>query len=125
MALITSVCVPIKAAQIIGAKQYNCSGNISACPAPLKKFWVDYGNKMLDALDALPVLHGAYVHNCQQHFQTSTGSPWATDTVNGTVMHAAAATWYSAAIQGTQESIPRSVDRCDVSPCGADICDGK
>ena len=98
---------------INGAKQYNCSGNISACPAPLKTFWVDYGNKMLDALDALPVLHGAYVHNCQQHFQTSTGSPWATDTVNGTVMHAAAATWYSAAIKGTQGIHP-SV-----------ICDGK
>ena len=80
---------------------------------------------MLALLDALPSRHGAYVHNCQQHCQTGTGSPWATDTVNGTAMHAAAATWYTAAIQGTQGSIPRSVDRCDVLPCGADICDGR
>ena len=36
-------------------------------------------------------------------------------------MHAAAATWYSAAIKGTQEYIPLSVDRRDVSPCGADM----
>ena len=32
---------------------------------------------------------------------------------------------YKAAIEGTQESVPRWVDRCDVVPCGDDICDGK
>ena len=31
--------------QIIGAG--DCGSNISACPAPLQKFWVDYGNEML------------------------------------------------------------------------------
>ena len=70
----------------------SCGSNISACPAPLLKFWVDYGNSMLTMLDALPPRHGAYLHNCQQHCQTGVGS-WNTDTVNGTVMHAAVATW--------------------------------
>ena len=108
--------------QIIGAG--DCGSNISSCPKPLLKFWTDYGNEMLSLLDSVPKRHGAYIHNCQQHCQTGSG-PWDTDTVGGTSMHGAVTTWYAAAIKGTQESIPRSVDRCDVTPCSGDICDGK
>ena len=108
--------------QIIGAG--DCGTNISACPTALQKFWVDYGNQMLSLLDALPNRHGAYVHNCQQHCQTGLGQ-WDTDTIGGTAMHAAVSALYAAAIKGTQESIARSVDRCDVTPCAGDICDGK
>ena len=79
---------------------------------------------MVAQLDALPARHGAYVHNCQSHCQTGTG-PWTTDTVNGTHMHVAVARWYAAALEGTQASVPRSIDRCDVKPCGADTCNGK
>ena len=76
---------------------------------------------MVKRLDALPARHGAYLHNCQQHCQTGlTG--YTTDTVNGTHMWQAVATWYAAAIEGTQESVPRHVDRCDVLPCGNDVC---
>lgn len=113
-----------QAKQIIGAGQFNCSNDITGCPAPLRQFWVDYGNQMISMLDALPARHGAYLHNCQSHCQTGAGS-WSTDTVNGTHMHAAVAQWYAAALKGQQESVPRFVDRCDVEPCGNDICDGK
>jgi hypothetical protein len=92
--------------------------------APVLAFWVDYGNAMIKMLDALPARHGAYLHNCQSHCQTGDG-PYITDTINGTHLEKAVATWYAAAIKGTQESVPRSVDRCDVTPCDGDICKGK
>jgi hypothetical protein len=111
-------------AQIIGANAFKCTANISACPAPIKAFWVDYGNEMVQLLDALPARHGAYLHNCQSHCQTGLG-PWTSDTVNGTYMGQAVATWYAAAMKGTQASVPRSIDRCDVEPCAPDICNGK
>jgi hypothetical protein len=111
-----------QAAQIISAGK--CGSDISSCSAPLLKFWVDYGNEMVRLLDALPARHGAYLHNCQSHCQTGRGQ-WNTDTVNGTHMFQAVATWYTAAVAGTQASIPRSVDRCDVVPCASDICNGK
>jgi hypothetical protein len=112
-----------QAAQIIGAGAFNCSTEIASCPTPIKTFWVDYSNKMISLLDALPARHGAYLHNCQSHCQTGPG-PWTTDTINGTYMGKAVASWYAAALQGTQESIPRHVDRCDVTPCAGDICNG-
>ena len=108
--------------QIIGAGE--CGSNITSCSKPLLKFWTDYGNEMLSLLDSVPKRHGAYLHNCQQHCQTGPGQ-WDTDTVGGTSMHDAVSTWYAAAIKGTQESMPRLVDRCDVTPCAGDICDGK
>ena len=111
-----------QAAQIIGAAA--CRANISSCAAPLQKFWVDYGNLMVSKLDALPARHGAYLHNCQSHCQTGVGM-WTTDTVNGTNMGQAVATWYAAAVQGTQASVPRAIDRCDVVPCGSDVCQGR
>jgi hypothetical protein len=79
---------------------------------------------MVELLDQLPMRHGAYLHNCQSHCQTGPG-PYTTDTVNGTHMGQAVASWYAAALQGTQESLPRHVDRCDVTPCGNDTCNGK
>ena len=113
-------------AQIIGARsgKHNCDTNISACPPALRSFWVSYGQEMVAKLDALPARHGAYLHNCQQHCQTGPGD-WSTDTVNGTHMDAAVATWYAAALAGTQEAVPRSVDRCDLVPCAGDVCNGK
>jgi hypothetical protein len=113
-----------QANQIIGAGGFKCGSNISACPVPVLKFWVDYGNEMIRLLDALPARHGAYLHNCQSHCQTGVGS-WSTDTVNHTIMGQAVATWYAAAMAGTQASVPRSIDRCDVVPCTPDICMGK
>ena len=104
-------------------KAGNCTHDIANCPTPVKDFWVDYAHKMVTLLDALPARHGAYLHNCQQHCQTGDGD-WSTDTVNGTIMAQAVATWYTAAIQGTQASVPRHVDRCDVHPCGKDVCNG-
>ena len=109
-------------AQIIGAAGYKCNANISACPANISAFWVDYGQEMVRRLDALPARHGAYLHNCPSHCQTGPGS-WTTDTVNGTHMGQAVATWYAAAMRGEQAAVPRSVDRCDRAPCGGDVCD--
>ena len=39
-------------------------------------------------------------------------------------MEQAVATWYTAALQGSQALVPRYVDRCDVVPCAGDICNG-
>jgi hypothetical protein len=109
-------------AQIIGAG--DCAEAIANCSANLGNFWVGYGKQMLEKLDALPTRHGAYIHNCQSHCQTGTG-PWNTDTVDGTHMHAAVATFYAAALKGEQTRLPRHVDRCDEKPCAGDICNGK
>eukprot|EP00040_Diaphanoeca_grandis_P020239 m.107608 g.107608 ORF g.107608 m.107608 type:complete len:416 (+) comp27811_c2_seq1:300-1547(+) len=108
-----------QAKRIIGA---NCS--ISQCDPALQTFWVKYGQEMVRLLDELPARHGVYVHNCQSHCQTGTG-PWSTDSVNGTIMQQAVTSWYAAALQGTQATLPRHIDRCDVLPCGEDVCDGK
>ena len=109
-------------AQIIGAGK--CAANITGCPADVQAFWVDYGHSMLALLDAMPARHGAYIHNCQSHCQTGFGAGYNSDTVNGTVMGDAVAQWHAAAMAGTQESVPRHVDRCDLVPCANDICKG-
>ena len=36
-----------QAGQIIGAAAFKCNDNITSCPGPIKKFWVDYGNEMV------------------------------------------------------------------------------
>ena len=112
-----------QAAQIIGANAppMKCGTDIASCPANITAFWVDYGHKMVEALDALPPRHGAYLHNCQSHCQTG-AVPYDTDSINGTNMSQAVATWYAAAMQGSQELVPRHVDRCDVTPCTGDFC---
>lgn len=109
-------------AQIIGAG--SCASNVASCPKPLQQFWADYGHQMISLLDALPDHHGAYIHNCPSHCQTGPGVPWDTDSVGIKYMRASVTQWYAAALNGTQSSIPRSVDRCDVAPCEGDICNG-
>ena len=115
--------------QIIGAAAYpGCADNIASaqCPANVKAFWAAYGRSMVAALDALPPRHGVYLHNCPSHCQT--GLPtWDTDGVNGTSMGAAVAVWYTLAMRGrgAQEFAPRHIDRCDVTPCAGDVCNGQ
>jgi hypothetical protein len=115
-----------QAGQIIGSRSspFDCGYNISGCPASMQKFWVDYGRLMVSMADALPARHGVYLHNCQSHCQTGL-EQWNTDTVDGVHMHAAVSTWYAAALNGSQEVVPRRVDRCDVVPCATNICNGR
>ncbi len=109
-------------AQIIRAGQ--CARNISKCPPNVIQFWTNYGNLMVESLDALPARHGVYVHNCPSHCQTA-NHQWQTDTINGTHMQDAVARWYDAAIKGQQATVPRHIDRCDVLPCSGDVCNGR
>ena len=115
-------------AQIIGAN--NCRSNVSSCPANLTQFWVDYGHTMVESLDAMPVRHGAYVHNCQSHCQTGLSPDYNEDTVRDAVsgssinMGDAVNAWYVAAMAGKPEAAIRHIDRCDVLPCAGDICHG-
>ena len=115
-------------AQIIGA--HGCTHNISSCPANVTQFWVDYGHSMVKLLDAMPVRHGAYVHNCQSHCQTGLSPDYDEDTVHDSVsgssvnMGDAVNAWYVAAMAGKPETVTRHIDRCDVLPCAGDICHG-
>ena len=114
-------------AQIIGAGA--CAANMSACTPDVKAFWVEYGRAMVQLIDAMPLRHGAYVHNCQSHCQTGPGD-YDTDTVvdtmtgTGVNMGDAVAEWYAAAIQGKAEAMKRHIDRCDALPCTGDVCHG-
>ena len=119
-----------QAGQIISAGK--CGTNISSCSANVTKFWVDYGHEMVTLLDAMPARHGAYVHNCQSHCQTSSSThgtaDYDTDTVTvrgasenmGDAVHA----WYVAAMAGKPETAKRYIDRCDILPCPGDTCHG-
>lgn len=51
---------------IIGAG--SCVNNISSCPPSIQSFWVNYGNRMVSILQALPSQHGGYLSNCQVGF---------------------------------------------------------
>jgi len=107
-------------AQIIGAGKTP----ITNCSTGIKQFWIEYGHEMVAKLDALPTHHGVYLHNCQSHCQTNL-QWWSSDVVNGTSMQSAVAQWYSAALNGTQATVPRWIDRCDEVPCQHDVCQGK
>ena len=118
-----------QAAQIISAG--SCGTNISSCAANVTDFWVDYGHKMVELLDAMPPRHGAYVHNCQSHCQSGMSPDYNNDTVHdaasgfSSTMGGAVHAWYQAAIAGKPETAKRYIDRCDVLPCPGDICHGR
>ena len=107
-------------AQIIG--EHDCASNISSCSANVKAFWLDYAKEMVNLANALPARHGAFLHNCQSHCQTSDGI-WDTYSVDGVVMQDAFKEWYVAALAGTQARVPRHIDSCaGVFPCPGDVC---
>ena len=64
-----------------------------------------------------------HINNCQHHCQTGE-SHFNGDTVDGQIISDQVVAWYKAAIKldGSQEDLPRKIDRCDVEPCGDDIC---
>ena len=45
-------------------------------PAAVKKFWVEYGHKMVSKLRGLPSRHGAFVTNCAAHCQSGAQAAW-------------------------------------------------
>ena len=106
---------------IIGA-----SGAIATCPADVQKYWVAYGQKMVDNALALPPQHGAFLSNCGAHCQTG-GTGWAGTTVNGTAMGSAFVQWYTAHASGSFDATTDATkfkwaEQCDVMPCAPDKC---
>lgn len=110
---------------IIGV-QCPISEHVIQCNASVTEFWVDYGREMVAALDALPARHGAFVHNCAAHCQTGAmydeGTFWSQSTIGTQHMGATFVKWYQAIVAGTGGPSVRAIERCDVAPCGADVC---
>ena len=49
-------------------------------------FWMSYGRKMVEMLEALPPQHGAFVMNCNAHCQTGEELAWAGHEIQGVTM---------------------------------------
>jgi hypothetical protein len=114
---------------IIGA-----NASIANVSSAVKRFWVAYGQQMVELLDALPAQHGSFLTNCPQHCQSGcchqgccqgarASGDWGGTTINSTAMGDAFASWYTAQIAGHPPITPqRWIERCDVTSCGADSC---
>jgi O-palmitoleoyl-L-serine hydrolase len=128
---------------IIGANVTITSPSI---PPAAKAFWVDYGDTMVEMLEALPTQHGYFVSNCPAHCQTGTTSSWTGMSIGGIIMGEAFVAWHqahslptagvgvgpaatgasaSSGATATVSASTRAVEHCAVTTCGSDACHTK
>ena len=103
-----------------------CDDSMGPDSVAQHKFWVQYGDDMVTALQtSVPRHHAAFLTNCPTHCQTS-GAEWRHPAFPGTRLDAAVKQWYAEAMaQGVGNAswvaprwIARDGDKCVTPPSG-------